>query len=157
MESEFIISQEGKPPVRCHVQADLAMPSFLGFIPRLWKLTPIVGIELEKAKIEFTNFAVPTFGHSIVITEKDAEGHLTGKKRTETYYTGGSLWDAVGGVGDSWWTTYRYQLEAFIRQVRAKESGQGYEGPWITLPGSVKLMQLIDSVYDKANLPRRGS
>ncbi|CZT18781.1 related to NAD binding Rossmann fold oxidoreductase [Ramularia collo-cygni] len=155
MESKFTIEQAGKPSVNCHIQTDLAIPPFLGLIPKLWMLSPSVCVELEKAKIEFTNFALPTIGHSIFITEKDVEGRLTGKKRTETCFTGGH-WEAIGVSGEKWWTTYRYQLESFVRQVRAKESGQVYGGPNVALSDGVKMMELIDSVYDKAGLPKRG-
>lgn len=156
MESKFTITPEGKPAVNCHIQTDLAVPGFLGFIPKLWTLTPAVVIELEKAKIEFDNFALPAIRHSIVITEKNDKGQLTGKKHTETCYTGGGLWEAIGVAGEKWWTTYRYQLEAFVRHVRAKESGKRYEGPSVSSSDGIKVMELIDSVYDKAGLPRRG-
>ena len=153
MESTFVIEQEGAPPVTCHTQCDLIMPHFLGYIPRLDKLSPIVTIELEKARIEFNNFVVPTYTHSITITEKDDKGHLTSQKQTEKCYVDGPQW---GTRGEDWWTTYRYQLEAFSNMVRAKEAGKEYQGPWMDLRESEKVMELIDAVYDKAGLPRRG-
>ena len=50
-----------------------------------------------------------------------------------------------------YWTTYRYQLEAFIAKVRGEEPPH-----WIELEESVATMKLIDQVYDKAGLPGRG-
>lgn len=151
--SSFTIEQEGQPAVKCHVEGDLLIPHFLGFIPRFWKMTPYITIELEKARIQFENFVVPPYTHSITITEKDSNGKLTGKKHTEKCFTGGPQW---GSRGEAWWTTYRWQLEAFVDRVRAKESGQEYQGPWMDLKESEKVMELIDAVYDKAGLPRRG-
>lgn len=154
MDSKFVIEQEGAPPVTCHTQCDLIMPNFLRYIPKLWMLSPIVTIELEKAKIEFNNFVVPTYRHSIIITEKDDKGHLTSQKETEKSYVDGPQW---GTHGKDWWTTYRYQLEAFVSMVRAKEGGIEYGGPWMDLKESEKVMELIDAVYEKAGLPRRGT
>ena len=154
MDAKFVIEQEGKPPVNCHVQGDLMLPPFLGFIPRFWKITPVVTIELEKARIHFDNFVVPTYTHSITITEKDEKGNLTGKKHVEKCWTNGPQW---GNRGEAWWTTYRYQLEVFVDMVRAKESGQEYKGPSMSLEESEKVMELIDAVYDKAGLTRRGN
>lgn len=146
--SKFVVDQEGKPPVTCSVEGDLTPPPFLGFIPRFWAFTAFTTIELEKAKIEFDKFVLPTLGHSITITEKDS-----GKKQVENLYVDGPQW---GTRGKPWWTTYRYQLEAFVDMVRAKDTGTDYSGPWMSLDESEKLMEVIDSVYDKAGLPRRG-
>jgi predicted dehydrogenase len=153
MDSKFIIEQEGCPPVKCHVECDEVFAPFLGFIPRFWAMSPVVVIELENAKIEFDNFVVPSYTHSITITEKGTNGKLTSKKHTEKLFTDGPQW---GTRGEAWWTTYRYQLEAFVDAVRAKEKGEEYTGPWMSLEESEKVMELIDVVYDKAGLPRRG-
>ena len=153
VDSKFIIEQEGRPPVKCHVQGDQVFAPFLGFIPRFWAMSPVVSIELEKAKIVFDNFVVPTYMHSITITEKHQDGKLTGKKHTEKTFTNGPQW---GTRGEDWWTTYRYQLEAFVDAVRAKERGEEYKGPWMSLEESEKVMELIDNVYQKAGLPKRG-
>lgn len=153
IESNFVIEQQGRPPVKCHVQGDLILPPLFGFVPRLWMMTPIATIELEKATIQFQNFVMPTYMHSITITERDSNGKLTGRKQTEKIFKDGPQWIERG---ESWWTTYRYQLEAFVDMVRAKESGEDYKGPWMSLEESEKVMELIDAVYDKAKLPRRG-
>ena len=154
MDSKFVVEQEGRPAVKCHTQCDMILSSLLGFVPRLWLLSPLVTIELEKAKIEFDNFAIPSYGHSIAITEKDDKGKLTGRKQTQKCYVDGPQW---GTRGEDWWTTYRWQLESFVGMVRAKEGGIEYKGPWMALEESEKLMELIDAVYEKAGLPRRGT
>ena len=153
MESNFTIEQEGRPPVNCHIQADLALPPLFGFIPRFWMMKPYMTVDLEKAKIEFGNFVIPSYGHNITIIEKDDNGNLTGRKHTETCYIDGPQW---GTRGRPWWTTYRYQLEAFVSMIEAKRAGTEYHGPGMNLEESERLMELIDLVYDKAGLPRRG-
>lgn len=82
-------------------------------------------------------------------------------------------------VGEEWWTTYRYQLEGFVRKIREVEEetaksknkvpykptgggsdsnsgGYVYKGPWVSLDQSVRIMDVIDAVYEKAGLPVRG-
>ena len=154
MESSFIIEQAGKHAVSCHIRCDFSPLGIFGWIPRIWEFSPLAIIEFEHAKIELNNFVVPAYGHSITIIEKDSEGNLTGKKHTEKCYNGGPQW---GAKGQPWWTTYRYQLEAFVDAVRAKEAGTEYNGPWMTLDESEKLMELIDAVYVHAKLPKRGT
>lgn len=153
METEFVVEEQDKPTVHCHTQSDLRMPLLFGFIPRLWDMSPYLTIELEKARIEFTNFVLPSYGHSITITEKDEQGTVPGKKQKISSYDNGPYWKTRGEI---WWTTYRWQLEAFVEAVRARESGMTYEGPWMSLKESVKVMELIDAVYEKAGLPVRG-
>lgn len=148
MESKFTVEQEDRPTVECHVEGDLTAPPLFGFIPRFWRVEMNIFIELEKAKIQFNNF-VPNLGHSITITDK-----ASGNKKVEKAFVDGDQW---GNRGESWWTTYRWQLEAFVDMVRATEAGSSYSGPWMSLEESEKLMEVIDAVYDKAGLPRRGN
>jgi predicted dehydrogenase len=157
MDSTFTISTPGKPPVKCHIDADMAQPRLLGIIPKLWDLTPSVVIELTKARVEFSNFVVPTFMHSITIREKDGNGKLTGQKRVEKVFAGGPQWERIGLTGESWWTTYRFQLESFVKAVKAKVGGEKYDGPIVTLEESEKVMEVIDAVYEKAGMPKRGT
>lgn len=150
MEAKFVIrNADGqRPPVMCTTTCKLVLPKFLGFIPQLWDLTPSTVVELEKAKIEYTAYIAPYIGHKIIITEK------SGKKTTETLYKDGPLW---GKRGESWWTTYRYQLEAFVDRVKATQNGEPYTGPWVDMDESVKLMEIIDGIYKKAGMPLRGA
>jgi hypothetical protein len=148
MKSSFVIEQPGKPAVSCQVEADLAEPKLWGLIPKFWRSTGVVRIEMEKAFIEYNGFIGPWTNHSITITEKEG-----GKKETQKCYVGGPQW---GVTGEPWWTTYRYQLEAFVRKINAGPSEDGYTGPWVSLHESHKLMELIDLVYAKAGLSKRG-
>ncbi|KAK4074871.1 uncharacterized protein Triagg1_5020 [Trichoderma aggressivum f. europaeum] len=140
-------ADSARPPVKCTTVSELLPPKLLGFIPQMWGVTPLAVLELEQAKIEFTAFVTPFIGHKIIITEK------SGKKTTESCYTGGPLW---GERGESWWTTYRYQLEGFVDRIRAAKNQDKYDGPWVDLDESVKLMEIVDAVYDKSGMPKRG-
>lgn len=155
MVSRFVMDTPGRKSVQCNVHVDSALPHLWGFIPRLWDAAPLVVIDLERAKIEFPQFPGPQYGHSIVVREKDASGKLTDKKTVEKSYVGGEQWGT--GVGEEWWTTYRYQLEAFVGMIRASERGEQWNGPCMSMTESVKLMQMVDALYDKAGLPRRGT
>ncbi|KAL7912933.1 hypothetical protein GGI35DRAFT_441508 [Trichoderma velutinum] len=140
-------ADSARPPVKCTTVAQLATPKFLGFIPRVWGITPLAVLELEQAKIEFTAFATPFVGHKIIVTDKN------GKKTTESCYKDGPLW---GKRGESWWTTYRYQLEGFVDRINAAKTQDKYDGPWVDLDESVKLMEIMDAVYEKSGMPKRG-
>lgn len=148
MKSDFVIRENGHKDVQCVVEADLSPTPLFGIIPRVWATTFKVVVETEKASIEYDGFIVPSFGHAITITDK-----TSGKKRVEKRWVGGPEW---GRRGERWWTTYRYQMEAFMQAIRANESGEEYAGPWVTLTESEKVMEVIDAVYDKAGMPRRG-
>ncbi|KAF7195406.1 D-xylose 1-dehydrogenase (NADP(+)) 2 [Pseudocercospora fuligena] len=96
MESHLVISPgDGKPDVHCHIKADLTLPPLFGFFPKLWKMKPFCSITLEHAQIDFVNFVLPTYGHSITITDK-----RTGEKTVETVYTDGPQWGKRGKRGE---------------------------------------------------------
>lgn len=127
----------------------------------------MVTIQTEKAEITFDNFMSPWLHHTITITPvtrdpADSQKILRrGKKIKKKCYKGGPLWQqeesrTEGGaeIGEEWWTTWRYQLEGFVRRV---QGGEAYAGPWVTLDESVKVMEMIDAVYAKGGLPVRGA
>lgn len=159
IKATFILRNPGKPGITCTTTADLALPNLFGIFPRLSALTPTAIIELEKAQIRFDNMVGPWFQHAITITMKDENGKLTKKKEVQTCYQGGPEW---GSRGKIWWTTYRYQLEAFCDRVKSPERLQQNDevstapGHWLSLEESTKVMSLIDAVYEKVGLPKRG-
>ncbi|KAJ2974713.1 hypothetical protein NQ176_g5910 [Zarea fungicola] len=55
----------------------------------------------------------------------------------------------------------RYQLEAFVRVVRAVDAGDAAAAetfqPWVSLDESKAVMEVVDAIYDKAGLQRRQS
>ena len=154
MKSVYTVEYPGRPTVTCKTHCDLGRPKLFGFMPKFWEATPQLHIELEKASIHFTNFVGPWLDHSIVISEKDASGVLTGTSAKEKCFKNGPRW---GTRGERWWTTYRYQLEAFVERVNQANRNAEPTVPWVSLEESVAVMEVIDAVYLKAGLPRRGT
>jgi predicted dehydrogenase len=167
-----------KTETKAVTSADLTFPELLGLIPRMWATAMDVTIHCEKAEVLFTNFVGPWLSHTIAVTPvtRDDRGKVTSRatrqSKTQKCYKGGPLWErerakdgAADGddndekvVGADWWTTYRYQLEGFVREIRETESGGWYQykGPFVSLDKSVRTMEIIDAVYEKADLPARG-
>ncbi|KAJ7781863.1 NAD(P)-binding protein [Mycena maculata] len=114
---------------------DLAMPPALKIIPQLPDINAT--IECEKGRIQIMNYVMPTAYHSITVTP-------TGKKsRVEKAYT-------FPDLGEPWWSSYRYQLEAFINKVKGRPPHV-----WVTKEDSIKNMEVIESVYAKSGLGSR--
>ena len=90
----------------------------------------------------FYNAMMPHLYHYIAIKTKE-----TGQWRYESVYQGGPRW---GQRGESYWSTYRYQLEAFVDRVRGREPVF-----WVDNEDSVMQMRTIDEVYRKSGLPTR--
>lgn len=155
MTSTFLIKHPDKPSIRCNIEADenRRLKKFFGLIPDIMDIVPPLTIELKGARIDFPNFPGPWVLCRITVTEKNPDGTLSNTIHREQCYVGGPQWKDRGA---RFWTSHRYQLEAFIEFIRCKSSGSKYEGPWMTLSESAKLMGLIDFVYEKAELPVRG-
>jgi predicted dehydrogenase len=176
---ETVTETETKTETNAVTSADLSFPKLFGLIPRMWATAMDVTILCEKAEISFTNFVGPWMNHAIVVTPvtRGDTGKVTSRatrqSKTQKCYKGGPLWererendgDGHGDdtndqkvVGEEWWTTYRYQLEGFVRKIRETESGGGYQykGPFVSLDESVRIMEIIHAVYEKAGLPVRG-
>ncbi|KAJ2975780.1 hypothetical protein NUW54_g11674 [Trametes sanguinea] len=127
--------------VESKIYSDMDRANVLGVIPRIWE-TPSIEIELEHAVIYFYNFMMPHLYHYIQVYDK-----RTGQTHTEKHYSGGPQW---GNRGESWWSTYRYQLEAFVDKVRGREPPH-----WVTLDSSIAQMETIDAIYEKSGLGKR--
>ncbi|KAI0360213.1 NAD binding oxidoreductase [Trametes cingulata] len=123
------------------IYSDMDRANVLGLIPRVWE-TPSIEIETEHAIIYFYNFMMPHLYHYIQIYDK-----RTGQTHTEKHYSGGPQW---GTRGEPWWSTYRYQLEAFVDQVRGRVPPH-----WVTLESSIAQMETIDAIYEKSGLGKR--
>lgn len=133
---------------RIYVDMDRAWAA-CGTVPRFWEL-PSIEVETEDAIIFFYNLMMPHLYHYISILEKK-----TGKVSYVKQYSGGPLWGNVttsngGKGGHSSWSTYRWQLEAFVDAVRGKTPAY-----WISGKESVTQMEVIDSLYKAAGLPVR--
>ncbi|KAJ6581833.1 hypothetical protein B0H19DRAFT_518190 [Mycena capillaripes] len=116
------------------ILCDLAVPPTLKVIPSMPEMNAV--IKCEKGEIKVMNYIMPTFYHSITVTKE-------GKSRVEKAYT-------FPDLGEPWWTTYRYQLEAFVNKVKGRTPHA-----WITKEDSIKNMEVIESVYAKTGLGSR--
>ncbi|KAI0663895.1 NAD binding oxidoreductase [Cubamyces menziesii] len=127
--------------VESKIYSDMARANVLGVIPRVWE-APSIEIETEHAVIYYYNFMMPHLYHYIQIHDK-----RTGQTHIEKHYSGGPQW---GQRGEAWWSTYRYQLEAFVDKTRGREPPH-----WITLESSIAQMETIDAIYEKSGLGKR--
>lgn len=143
-------SNVGGGDVQSQIYTDMARSWTLGIIPRFWEY-PSIEVETEKAIIYFYNAMMPHLYHYISVKEK-----LTGRVSTYRQYAGGPVWGShevsVGGKGGkSGWSTYRWQLEAFVEKVRG-----GNPPVWVGNEESVVQMEVIDQLYRAAGMPVRG-
>ena len=137
--------------VSSRVYTDMSRAYFASMIPRFWEV-PSIEVETEDAIIYFYNALMPHLYHYISITEKRT-GHVSYVKR----YSGGPRWaffHTSNGKkgGSSSWSTFRWQLEAFVDAVRGRAPAY-----WIPNEESVVQMEVIDSCYEAAGLPVRPS
>ncbi|KAJ6456108.1 NAD(P)-binding protein [Mycena sanguinolenta] len=116
------------------ILCDLASPPTLKLIPSMPNLNAV--IKCEKGEIKVMNYIAPTTYHSITVT-------IGEKSRVEKAYT-------FPDLGEPWWTSYRYQLEAFINKVKGRTPHA-----WITKEDSIQNMEAIESVYAKSGLGSR--
>jgi predicted dehydrogenase len=56
-----------------------------------------------------------------------------------------------GHIGQSWWSTYRYQLEEFVNRIK----GRPGSGVWVNGADSIAQMEIIDRTYERAGLRPR--
>ncbi|KAK2808391.1 hypothetical protein FQN50_004776 [Emmonsiellopsis sp. PD_5] len=133
----------GEGTVRSDIITDMNQPYVGHVIPKVWEL-PSIMIELEHATIYYYNFMMPHIFHYIEIKDK-----RTGQSHTQKHYTFGPEW---GPRAEPWWSTYRYQLEAFVDKINGKEPVH-----WISHEDSIAQMETIDAVYEKSGLGKRPS
>lgn len=136
--------------VHSRIYTDIARNWLGGVVPRVWEL-PMIEVDCEKATIFFYNAMMPHLYHYISITDK-----ATGKVQTLKQYSKGPIWNDVqttgGKGGSSLWSTYRYQLEAFVMKL------QGKEPPcWVSNDESIMQMETIDQMYNTSGLGARKS
>lgn len=123
------------------VYTDMVRCPAYGLFPRVWEF-PTICVETELADVYFYNATMPNIYHYIAITNRE-----TGNTSYERMYGGGPLW---GDRGKSSWSTYRYQLEAFVDKLRGRRPVW-----WIDGEDSIAQMKTIDEIYMKSGLPLR--
>ncbi|KAL4924610.1 Gfo/Idh/MocA family protein [Aspergillus undulatus] len=142
-------SSVGDGAVQSSIYTDMSRSWVGGVIPRFWEL-PSIEVETETAILYFYNAMMPHLYHYIEIFDKKAG--TTGVVRQ---YAGGPVWGGVettgGKGGRKGWSTYRWQLEAFVERVRG-----GEPAAWVSNEESVTQMEVIDALYRAAGLPVRG-
>ncbi|KAG2362334.1 hypothetical protein BDR07DRAFT_1407370 [Suillus spraguei] len=132
----FASLRPGAEPVRSTIKCDFANPPRWGFIPRLPEVS--VRAVCERGSIEMFNFVLPVIYHSITVRPG---GDVP---RTEKAYT------FDGGKGEDWWSTYRYQLEAFVDKVRGRTPQT-----WVSPEDSVANIEWIEKIYEESGLGSR--
>ncbi|KAK7682736.1 hypothetical protein QCA50_014119 [Cerrena zonata] len=126
----------------------LGLPPRFGFIPHSLPKNEFKVIG-EKGELFCTFWIIPTFYHYIEVTTKDGD---TMKKRIEKVYRPQDVESGMmrNWMGGEWWTTYRYQLEAFVDRLKGRSSDI-----WISAEDSIGNMRAIEMIYEKAGLPSR--
>ncbi|KAJ7691921.1 hypothetical protein B0H17DRAFT_1062180 [Mycena rosella] len=119
------------------IHCDLGVPPALGLLPRIPEMNAT--ISCERGELRVFNFVMPTLYHSITVTPTDKGT----KARVEKAYT-------FPDLGEPWWTTYRYQLEAFVNKIKGREPHA-----WVTKEDSVANMEAIELIYAKSGLGSR--
>ncbi|KAJ6454529.1 NAD(P)-binding protein [Mycena vitilis] len=101
------------------LHSNLDEPGLFGIIPRIPKLSATV--ECEGGTLKIFNFLVPHYYLYITVSP-------AGKPRA--------------AKGEVWWTTYRYQLEAFIDKVQGRTPQT-----WIEPDDTVANMKWVEEIY----------
>lgn len=132
----FASLKPGEEPVRSIIKCDFAIPPRWGLIPR-WPDISVRAV-CERGSIEIFNYVMPVIYHSITVRP---DGKVP---RTEKAYT------FEGGKGEEWWTTYRYQLEAFVDKVKGRTPQT-----WMSPEDSIANMEWIEKIYEESGLESR--
>ncbi|KAI6110139.1 NAD(P)-binding protein [Pisolithus sp. B1] len=120
-------------PVKASINCDMSLPNWFWFIPRL----PVISARVvcDQGTVEVFNYVVPMIYHYITVSP-----HV-GKKRTEKAY---AFISSESTKGEPWWSTYRYQLEAFVDKVRGRTPQT-----WVSSEDSIANMLWIEKIYEQ--------
>jgi len=132
---------------------DFRMPPSYGFIPKFPDVN--LRVKCEGGELSLSNFVLPTIFHSLVV-KKFGKGGKT-ETRVEKVYSPRDLKEGdresagwAGRKGEDYWTTYRYQLEAFIDRLKGRTPQT-----WVEAEDSIATMKAIEMVYAKNGLGSR--
>ncbi|KAJ3927908.1 MAG: NAD(P)-binding protein [Lentinula lateritia] len=134
--------------VLASMEVDLSMP-WEFFPPKLYKMW--VEVKCEGGNMGVQNFVLPTFWHSIQVSNK--VGGTTTKRVEKVYKFADAHIDDHSkalDLGEDWWLTYRYQLEAFVDKLMGRTPQT-----WVTREDSIANMQWIENIYEKAGIGSR--
>lgn len=138
--------------VHSRIYTDMARQrAFFGLVQRFWEL-PAIEVETERAIIYFYNAMLPHVYHYIAITDKTTDQTSYVKQYSGGPYWGNRMTSNGGKGGSSAWSTYRWQLEAFVDAVKGHTPAY-----WISGDDSIWQMQSLDAMYQASGLPVRPS
>ncbi|CBQ72227.1 related to Oxidoreductase [Sporisorium reilianum SRZ2] len=198
MDATVLVPTPRPAKVPCRIEASLDRSLFrlplLGWrVPNPTRIAPSLKASFKDgSSVELHNFVAPFLWHSIKVTYRGksaaAAGVSEGTSKTYKAYVPGETsgteqmrraakdghWPK--GTGEVWWSTYRWQLEAFVLGVKAvragtpahevspinminedREKGSARVPVWVQNEESVIIMQTIDAIYDKSGLAKRVS
>ncbi|GAC76971.1 dimeric dihydrodiol dehydrogenase [Moesziomyces antarcticus T-34] len=198
MEATVLVPTARPAKLPCKIEASLSKALFtipvLGWrVPNLSRVTPTLKATFKDGStVELQNFVGPWLWHTIKATYRGKSaaeaGVAEGTTRSYKAYVPG---DTAGtdqmrraakdghwpkGTGQPWWSTYRWQLEAFVLGVKAVKAGtkpdevspinminedRSADTPrapvWVQNEESVIIMKTIDAIYEKSGLAKRVS
>lgn len=198
MEATVLIPTARPAKLPCKIETSLAHTLFtiplLGWrIPNLLRLPPTLTATFKDGStVSLHNYVAPFLWHSIIVTyhgnsATNANVPPATTRRYKAYVPGAtSSTDQMRraakdghwpqGTGQPWWSTYRWQLEAFVHAVHAVNNGTPAQDVspitwinqdrdkslkrspvWVHDPESTIIMHTIDAIYEKAGLPKRVS
>ena len=96
------------------------------------------------------NFVAPSIWHRIDVVEEHAVRVRESGEVVKRWKEKEAIKE-YGPKGKEWWTSYRWQLEAFVDRIKGRDG----VGAWVEGEDSVGAMKAIDMVYEKAGLPLR--
>ncbi|KAJ7702977.1 hypothetical protein B0H17DRAFT_1157125 [Mycena rosella] len=114
------------------LHSNLSEPKMLGIIPRIPRLTATV--QCEGGTVQIFNFLIPSYYHYITVTPGSGKA-----RRVEKAYSFNGT-----AKGEDWWTTYRYQLEAFVDKVQRRTPQT-----WLEPQDTIDNMKWIEEIYAK--------
>ncbi|KAL6151040.1 hypothetical protein ACJQWK_10901 [Exserohilum turcicum] len=116
--------------------------------------------KITNKTVTMWNFMLPHIWHRIDVTTvtalRDASTGKLVKEEKDTRYLKAYTWPegtAAENKGESWWPTYRYQLEEFVNKIRGNKGS----GAWIDGEESINQMAATDMTYEKAGMLLRPS
>lgn len=101
-------------------------------------------MERRKKTHLFHSYIMPHIYHNINIKNKE-----TGSTQDVKHYKFGNKW---GPRGETWWSSYRYQLEALVDKIKGREPAY-----WINPEDTIAEMHLVEDIYIKSGLGERHS
>ncbi|KAJ7929022.1 NAD(P)-binding protein [Mycena leptocephala] len=113
------------------LHSNLSEPKLFGIIPRIPKLSAI--IQCEGGSIQIFNFLIPDYYHSITVSPSGE------RRRVESAYS-----FKGAAKGEDWWTTYRYQLEAFVDKIQGRTPQT-----WVEPEDTIVNMKWVEAIYAK--------